>query len=499
MFFLMTPSLKIVKLRKDVKKARVLIIRKLLRNIAQLKKKKGSQDAIMKNLRRAERLLEDIHTMKPYSEDFNEIPMSFQAPVNTGLELSNAPHALPMFQPEPFIKDLKPDSVSRAALQTELNCEEVCKRPSSSTEERAVARIASHPLVSKKIAAIKAAVNSFKNREKNQSSLHEPQLKMGSLSQSRTEEISHGQINAVTEDKTMIEISQDTGATLDKFEHEALNEKCFSNEDISKVQAAGSASILQVTNKTKSKPKQPNQTSTARDKSEPQGSKCFINKEASKLQDAECASISQVTRKTMHTEMGTDKKVQVSIKVQNTNPIEDDAIIEEKEYFDDSTEERFHNKSSSDESGDDDFFIGKVKRTNKKKHEFDPTSDVNDEKEDEISMPSSLKGRRSNSNREHNSREQIKFGSLFCNNLSNSNPLQLKSSLQESIKNRKSAVFQKRSNTEKLSFHERSQRRPGKAIPKPQQSLHPSWEASRRRKEQNQILAFQGKKIRFDD
>ncbi|GCB72935.1 hypothetical protein scyTo_0002261 [Scyliorhinus torazame] len=54
----------VVKLRKDVKKARTLIIRKLTRNITQLKAKKGTKDAILKNLRRAERLLEEIHTMK---------------------------------------------------------------------------------------------------------------------------------------------------------------------------------------------------------------------------------------------------------------------------------------------------------------------------------------------------------------------------------------------------------------------------------------------------
>lgn len=33
-----------------------------------------------------------------------------------------------------------------------------------------------------------------------------------------------------------------------------------------------------------------------------------------------------------------------------------------------------------------------------------------------------------------------------------------------------------------------------------EQALHPSWEASRRRREQmSQITAFQGKKIKFDD
>ncbi len=41
---------------------------------------------------------------------------------------------------------------------------------------------------------------------------------------------------------------------------------------------------------------------------------------------------------------------------------------------------------------------------------------------------------------------------------------------------------------------------PGRMSDPPQQSLHPSWEASRKRKEQQaQITVFQGKKIRFDD
>lgn len=34
---------------------------------------------------------------------------------------------------------------------------------------------------------------------------------------------------------------------------------------------------------------------------------------------------------------------------------------------------------------------------------------------------------------------------------------------------------------------------------KPEPTLHPSWEASRKRKAQSQIAVFQGKKIVFDD
>ncbi|XP_032873390.1 serum response factor-binding protein 1 [Amblyraja radiata] len=559
----------IVKLRKDVKKARILIIRKLSRNIADLKKKKGTQDAVMKNLRRAERLLEDIHTMK----------------------------------------DLKPDDITKTALQSDLNCEKVCEKPNSTTEERAIARIASHPLVCKKITAIKAAVNSFqeargKNKKKAQRSQQEPQLKAESLQLSTSDEISHGKTTKVEDDDTVGEksksmhitqtsssldksepeplneksfknedtsevqieesvlisqvikkteaiatdgkqtiavldksepepknekcfsdedtevqatesalVSQVTEMTTstatqvkqtiaapDKSEPEPLNEKCFSNKDNSEVQAAESALVSQVIGKTKDKATQVKQTSTTQDKSEPEtlNEKCFSHEDTSKIQAEEISLVSQVIENTKPAQLDTKKQVQVVIKSQNISPMEEDASAEEKEYFDDSTEERFYNQTSSDESGDDDFFIGKVKRTNKKKQEIDPTSDVITVKDDEQKMPSSMEERKNKPIEKRNSREQTKFGTVFCNNLSRSKASMQRNN-QGGIKNKKQDSLQNKSNTKILSFHRRSQGRPGNVIPKPQQSLHPSWEASRRRKEQNKIPAFQGKKMRFDD
>ncbi|KAL2301168.1 hypothetical protein Nmel_011729 [Mimus melanotis] len=51
-------------MRKDVKKARVLTIRRLTRHIGKLKSKKGSEDSKLKNQKRVERLIEEIHAMK---------------------------------------------------------------------------------------------------------------------------------------------------------------------------------------------------------------------------------------------------------------------------------------------------------------------------------------------------------------------------------------------------------------------------------------------------
>lgn len=59
----------VVKMRKDVKRVRALIIRKLTRQIGALKKKKGKEAEVEKNQRRAARLLEEIHAMKALSPD----------------------------------------------------------------------------------------------------------------------------------------------------------------------------------------------------------------------------------------------------------------------------------------------------------------------------------------------------------------------------------------------------------------------------------------------
>lgn len=59
----------VVKMRKEVKRVRALIIRKLSRQMGALKKKKGKETEIERNQRRADRLLEEIHAMKVLSPD----------------------------------------------------------------------------------------------------------------------------------------------------------------------------------------------------------------------------------------------------------------------------------------------------------------------------------------------------------------------------------------------------------------------------------------------
>ncbi|XP_030202737.1 serum response factor-binding protein 1 isoform X2 [Gadus morhua] len=112
----------VVLMRKEVSRVRGLLIRKLTRQIAALKKKKGKENEVQKNQRRAERMVEEIHEMKA----------------------------------------LKPDVVTKIALQQEIQFDVVCRNPASSVTDRAIARIASHPQFSKRIATIKLAVKAFR-------------------------------------------------------------------------------------------------------------------------------------------------------------------------------------------------------------------------------------------------------------------------------------------------------------------------------------------------
>lgn len=116
-------SNEVVKMRAEVKRVKVLIIRKLTRQMVALKKKKGAEADLERNQRRAARLLEEIHVLKA----------------------------------------LAPDSVTKAALQSDISFEKVCQKKDASLSERATARIATHPEFSKRIQSIKAAVQAFKS------------------------------------------------------------------------------------------------------------------------------------------------------------------------------------------------------------------------------------------------------------------------------------------------------------------------------------------------
>ncbi|XP_069559507.1 serum response factor-binding protein 1 [Brachyistius frenatus] len=493
----------VVKMRKEVKRLRALIIRKLTRQIAALKKKKGKETEVESNQRRAARLLEEVHAMK----------------------------------------SLSPDLVTKTALQKNLNFEQVCKNPKSNIADRAIARIATHPQFSKKIDSIKAAVKAFKEermkggkqggKEKVQNqagkaTLPLPDKRGGKESQKNNEdkaveqkEITDGEegvdARKDTEDATVVE----TGKKIEK-----------------EIGLAGTADIqMQEMPESESVKPASVKSSDVKDTVENKTQNKAAEKKPS-LKPAPAAPQKTTADKESDLESSDD---------------------EEKEYFDDSTEERFHKQSSqSEESDDDDFFVGKVSTVKKKKKQSDVEGE---EKVDKVGKDSTDKVKAKDKLQreldELQSRlkpKAARLQSAFCSSLAgtkagggggagrgrggdNKSRGQGKPKGSSGMNRDFSKPFQKQergkeknSGSKYSQLHPEGRRPPteergfasadrgrgrGRGGPPrqrdhrgggffshqaPQQALHPSWEASKKRKEQQgQILAFQGKKIKFDD
>ncbi|NWH62368.1 SRFB1 protein, partial [Geococcyx californianus] len=182
--------------------------------------------------------------------------------------------------------------------------------------------------------------------------------------------------------------------------------------------------------------------------------------------------------------------------------------LNEEEYFDDSTEERFYNQSSdSDSDSNDDFFIGKVKRNKKT-----AVSDLSVAKEKDTLQKNTVK--KENNTAPGTVQDLVrkegkpqakpsKLESVFCSSLSTSSQKLQKrrrNTKDQPPKNGKTALLKKEPQLKRQPFARAAGMKCDDKKARSEQPLHPSWEASRRRREQmSQIAAFQGKKIRFDD
>ncbi|KAM3849021.1 serum response factor-binding protein 1 isoform 2-T2 [Vipera latastei] len=375
----------VVKMRKEVKKIRVLTIRKLTRHIAKLKGKKGTEESVLKNHRRAQRLLEEIHAMKP----------------------------------------------------------------NSTARDRAIARLISHPLLKTKIANIKAAVEDFKNARQ------EPARAISSTEQQLEEQLNKhpGETQHSVSSKTLKQAESQAKTTAIEKPQIDRGEKQH-NFESGKQKMADNMK------------KCPSYTSAVPDT------------ENGKLIHQD---------QTGNTE-SSQEKVYLNhiVKTAVDGSDEEDADKNEgsgkEECFDDSTEERFYNESSgTDESNNnDDFFIGKVKRMKKKR-----TANT--------SQPTDPNSKDSNQGSKAG-----KLESEFYYSLSNTQkPEHVKRNIRAHLPRNKT-TFEKN--------HPQKRMPKGSAVKytikrsPPQQPLHPSWEASRKMREQiSQITAFQGKKIKFED
>nr|XP_033493097.1 serum response factor-binding protein 1 [Epinephelus lanceolatus]XP_033493098.1 serum response factor-binding protein 1 [Epinephelus lanceolatus] len=489
----------VVKMRKEVKRVRALIIRKLTRQIGALKKKKGKEMEVERNQRRAARLVEEIHAMKV----------------------------------------LAPDLVTKTALQKTLNFEEVCKNPKSTISDRAIARIATHPQFNKKIEAIKAAVKAFKEermKELKQGAKEKVQNKPGKgtpqLPDTKIERQSEKEEEDITVEQKEIKDIKEGDSFLKDTEDASVAEP--EEETVKAAPAADTADGLRE-EMPESKSVRP---------------ALVKNSEVKDIVKNECPSKGAEKKPSRKPtpEVHQETKDEEESDLESSDD-DDDDDDDEKEYFDDSTEERFHKQSSQSEESDDDggFFLGKVSKFKKKKKQ---KSEEEEKAEKADQVPSELD--------ELESRLKSKTTSLqtvFCSSLSASKPGGGRGAGRGRGGDRfrgqgkprggggQSRDFSKQS---KFQTQEKgAQRSPGSKYSKPcpegrhpespekgfssvgrgrgrgrggvirqndrrgggvfsqqapQQALHPSWEASKKRKEQQgQILAFQGKKIKFDD
>ncbi|NWV39215.1 SRFB1 protein, partial [Grantiella picta] len=426
----------VVKMRKDVKKARVLTIRKLTRHIGKLKLKKGSEDLKLKNQKRVERLVEEIHAMK----------------------------------------EIKPDEVTRLALREEVNFESVCRKPNCTAAERAMARLATHPTLKPRFVELKAAVKAFKDARKNPDKAT-PVKKDNSEEQPEPAQHSnnlHDQAPKLAQKQQGCE--HKTKPSMKIETDKVVEQLCESESEQKTVEMEREYAP-----------------------------------EESSFQAVEMQAVTQ--NKTGKKLDYQKRKENMSMnKLNAIKEIMDDSDQEhpnEKEYFDDSTEERFYNESSdSDSDSNDDFFIGKVK---KKKKVAAPTN-VSSTKEKGGLQKNMVKTEKNPVPGAHDliieERKPLgkasKLESVFCSSLSTSN---------QKSQNRKRNTKDQHLKKEKAGFLKNETKLKNKPFAKAsgdiksnnkkpclEQPLHPSWEASRRRREQmSQITAFQGKKIKFDD
>ncbi|XP_065803957.1 serum response factor-binding protein 1 [Labrus bergylta] len=462
----------VVKMRKEVKRVRALIIRKLTRQMGALKKKKGKDTETERNQRRASRLLEEVHAMKV----------------------------------------LSPDLVTKTALQKNLNFEQVCKNPKSTISDRAVARIATHPQFNKKIGDIKMALKAFK----------EERMKTGKQK---------GKLEGQNKPRNT------TPGLPDKLRERPGEKEVTSRQEEIKDDKEGDGVLKDMKDATVAKPE--------RERSKATHLADTTDSQRKEMPEYKCAkppsikrSVETVKNNLLGQDAGQKPDLKRTAEVPQRKRDEEESDLEslkdeEREYFDDSTEERFLRQSSpSEESNDDDdFFIGKVRKFKKKKRE------VKDGPTESEVVESRLKAKKA------------LLQSVFCSSLSASKPAvaegatrgrygdTLRGQETSPVSDFKKSKYQHQGKGTQCNSgskykkpchkgsHPESQQRvfpsqsrwggQGKgdvikqksrydgAGPYQQaqnQTLHPSWEASKKRKEQQgQILAFQGKKIKFDD
>lgn len=384
--------------------------------------------------------------------------------------------------------------MTKTALRKNLNFELVCKNPKLTISDRAVARIATHPQFSKKIEAIKSAVKAFKDkRTKGGEQMHREKK------QNKVEKVTAGPPDKEGEKEGKGTVELQKGEEGDDFLKEPV----------------GSSFI----------------------ETEKETVKECIPKN---VKPATVKRVKDVKMKKKPQSNDEEKKPAPESALQSDRDEEESELEssdeEDKQYFDDSTEERFHKQSSQSEDSDSDdgFFVGKVSKFKKKKQKTEARKESQNGHETKAEPNDVVSGK------PESKPKAAALQSVFCSSLAKrgagrgagrdggtfrGNPkgsrgmrrdFDKKSVFQKQERDLEGQSYNSKTDSSRKAFgfdgrgkgrgageaiRQKAHRgRGGFSYQAPQQALHPSWEASKKRKEQQgQIMAFQGKKIKFDD
>ncbi|KAK2864655.1 hypothetical protein Q7C36_003809 [Tachysurus vachellii] len=472
----------VVRMRKEVKKLRVLIIRNLVQQIAALKKTKAEESELKGNMECAARLQKEVEVLRT----------------------------------------LLPDHVTTRALEGSIDMEKVFQDPESSAVERATARIATHARFVKKLQDVRQAIEGEKIKaakageaNKNVSEVMKAEHSEGEVEDKEEEEEEGEEEEEASDDNDDEEEEEEEEASNDNDEEEEEEENVKIKEKNPTLMVMSNFGKPPEDTKLASAQEQPKRVELEKASKSPENPKSSSKTLVKAVQSLPSKSKEAAPTPVRHISKPDTKKPE-SKKVTEESDLSDSE--EEKEYFDDSTEERFHKQSSYSEQSDDDddFFLGKVSKLKKKK------------KSDTASRPDKTNDSNKPPEKEVKETAQFKIQSVFCSTLSKSSissqkgkhgapkerPFQnqkheekpLWGKNQGSGRERKPAGFKIQTpgsgggdKTGRPAF-DRKNTPINKVGKHSQHALHPSWEASRKRKEQQaQITAFQGKKIKFND
>ncbi|NXU27238.1 SRFB1 protein, partial [Thalassarche chlororhynchos] len=268
--------------------------------------------------------------------------------------------------------------------------------PNCTATERAIARLATHPILKPRFVELKAAVKAFKDARKNPAKAT-PSKKANSEEQPKSAQhfnsnlddqaLKLAQKQQGCEHKTKMSMKIETDRVAEELRESESEQKTVEVErayapEESSFQAVEMQAVTQ--NKT--------------------GKKISYQKRKENMSMNKVNAIKEII-----------------------NDISDQEHPNEEEYFDDSTEERFYNQSSdSDSDSSDDFFIGKVKRKKKIAGVTDFSSpkekdrlQKNIVKKDKKTAPGTVQDLLMEEGKPH--AKASKLESMFCSSLSTSN------------------------------------------------------------------------------